>query len=471
MSGTIAKRRILQLLATILLLQATATNGSTAAASAERSEPASKPHRPHDQYSHKLRYDVKLFEGDIVPDYAQMLECYGPNTTAELVAKGILSDELEDDNTKSTTPPPPPTTLGFRLWPTRIEDVTVIPYEFATGAFSAAQQTNIRTAMQDLARQVRVIQFVPRRRRSSNGTSKKKEANHHLPYLRFTADKIYIDDSSIAKDDTFSCWAEHVGWNGGSHQAINLGEDFCVAPGPVMHLLLHTLGSWEPTSRWDRDDYVTIIWENVMPGLEFNLRKRIRDDTLGFPYFDYGSIMNNGNGDYSINGNDTILAPEPIGQLDHLSAGDVLWVRLLYQCRSGPRLYGDYIAHPCTEDCPCWQYDESSSSGYDRTGTIEVNMSCGGNDAACQGNLVCLPQINRCFLPRSNKMAETVAMWSTQVSLVVSPKRVMNGTVMVLVVIVCFCVILLLSLIRAVRGVHGAGFIAPSYRRGYETIP
>jgi len=185
----------------------------------------------------------------------------------------------------------------------------VIPYEFAKGAFSTAEQSIVETAMRDLARQVSVVQFVSRTSNNNNN----KEANHHLPYLRFTADKIHNID--------VSCWTEHVGWNGGSHQAINLGEDFCVSPGPVWHLLMHTLGSWEPTSRWDRDDYVTIIWENVEPGLEFNLRKRVRDDTLGFPYFDYGSIMNNANDDYSKNGNDTIMAPEPIGQLDHLSSG------------------------------------------------------------------------------------------------------------------------------------------------------
>lgn len=59
----------------------------------------------------------------------------------------------------------------------------------------------------------------------------------------------------------------------------------------------------------------------------------------------YGFIMNLDNGFYSKNGNDTVLSPEPIGQVDHLTTGDVLRVRLLYQCRSGPRMYDDYLAH------------------------------------------------------------------------------------------------------------------------------
>jgi len=496
----IATSRILHLLTTILLLQATVNHGlTTGSARIDGMKTASENHRHrrhHHQYSPKeSRYDnVKLWEGDILPDYSQMLECFGANTTDELVAKGILSVPENDNNTNHNNAKTTQTTtsLGFRLWPYRIDDVTVIPYEFAKGAFSDTEQSIIEKTMRDLARQVSVIQFAPRRRTiSSNNSKKKEEANHLSPYLRFTADKIHIDYvSSFAKDFTFPCWTEHVGWNGGSHQAINLGEDFCIAPGPVMHLLLHTLGSWEPTSRWDRDEYVTIVWENVLPGLEFNLHKRIHNDTLGFPYFDYDSIMNNFNDDYSKNGNDTILSPKPIGQLDHLSAGDVLWVRLLYQCRFGPRVYGDFLSHPCTEDCPCWQQQDddksisSSTGGKDDnknggTAMDEVAMSCDGNDAACRGNLVCSPQMDRCVRRRSdNKIAaaETVTMWwsTQQVALTVVPfKRVMNGgTALVLVTIACFGAVLLLSLVRAARrGVHGAGLIARRYRRDYETIP
>jgi hypothetical protein len=75
---------------------------------------------------------------------------------------------------------------------------------------------------------------------------------------------------------------------------------------------------WHTGSRWDRDNYVTIVWENIVPGREYNFH----DDTLlGFPYFDYGSIMKLDNGFYSKNGNDTVLSPEPIGQVDHLTTG------------------------------------------------------------------------------------------------------------------------------------------------------
>lgn len=330
MRRTIFKSRMKRLFATVVLLQVVmASNGGLTAARSSS----------HCHYaSHKKTwYNLKLFEGDIMPEYTQILEIYGANTTAELVENKVLSSAPKEHPRLTTN-----TALKerdyFNLWPKRVKDVTVIPYEFSKGVFNHAEQSVITKAMQDLARQVRVVRFVPR----SSVASKKKNRN----YLQFTADEIHRD--GVVSSDDIDCWS-HVGWqgeDGTSHNnVINLGEDFCISTGPVWHLLLHTLGMWHTPSRWDRDDYVIVVWENIIPGREYNFRKRIHDDTtlLGFPYFDYGSIMNQDNDFYSKNGNDTMVAPEPCGQLNHLSAGDVMWVRLLYQCRSGPRMYDDYF--------------------------------------------------------------------------------------------------------------------------------
>jgi len=63
----------------------------------------------------------------------------------------------------------------------------------------------------------------------------------------------------------------------------------------------------------------------------------------------------------------------PIGQRLGLSDLDIIKVRLLYQCTSGPRSYSDYMDNPCTSDCKCW---------LDAFG-------CGTNHDACQGELIC----------------------------------------------------------------------------------
>lgn len=325
--------------------------------------------------------------------------------------------------------------------------MTVIPYEFDKDAFDAKERSIIEKATQELANQVSVIQFVPR-----------STSLHHLPYLRFNGDKVVRENPYLAQYP--ACWT-HVGWQGTSHNVINL-EGFCISPGFIKHELLHTLGMWHLTSRFDRDDYVTVIPENIVPGFDYCFRKRIQDDTLGFPYYDYDSIMNLANTDFAKYGTKALLSPEPIGQLDHVSDGDILRVRLLYQCRSGPRTYDEYLAQPCTQNCPCWQDQEGDN----------IAMNCHGNDDACQGSLVCSSQTGRCIQPDGDKantasQAEMVTMWSAQIALVASHARVTIGAVLLLIM-ASFGVLLSLSLVRLASG---GGWVARRVRREYETIP
>lgn len=82
----------------------------------------------------------------------------------------------------------------------------------------------------------------------------------------------------------------------------------------------------------------------------------------------YGAEM------FSKNGRDTITSKngESIGQRDGASESDIEQIRLLYQCRSGPRDLTSYKENTCTDDCPCWD----GANG------------CGDN-STCQGDLIC----------------------------------------------------------------------------------
>ena len=60
-----------------------------------------------------------------------------------------------------------------------------------------------------------------------------------------------------------------------------------------MHELAHAQGILHEQSRMDRDNYVTIRFENVKGGMEHNFKKHVGAQTAGVPY-DYQSLMHYG---------------------------------------------------------------------------------------------------------------------------------------------------------------------------------
>ena len=68
-----------------------------------------------------------------------------------------------------------------------------------------------------------------------------------------------------------SCYSNNIGCH--SHvgkitgkQNINYPQWCLDNYGSVLHEMLHALGFFHEQSRSDRDDYVTIMWENIMAG-------------------------------------------------------------------------------------------------------------------------------------------------------------------------------------------------------------
>ncbi|GIY57597.1 zinc metalloproteinase nas-14 [Caerostris darwini] len=67
----------------------------------------------------------------------------------------------------------------------------------------------------------------------------------------------------------------------------------CINRGTVIHEFLHALGFWHEHSRSDRDDYIEILWGNVMSEeKQTNFAKHLPEalNFLKFPY-DYQSVM------------------------------------------------------------------------------------------------------------------------------------------------------------------------------------
>ena len=99
--------------------------------------------------------------------------------------------------------------------------------------------------------------------------------------------------------------------------------------GNAMHEIGHSLGLSHEQTRKDRDNYIEVDMSQVSSGLENNFNKNgasARD--LG--QYDYGSIMHYGANSFRIGSKPTIISPQPIGQRNGLSAGDVAAIEFMY---------------------------------------------------------------------------------------------------------------------------------------------
>ncbi|NXE26047.1 MEP1A protein, partial [Ardeotis kori] len=134
------------------------------------------------------------------------------------------------------------------------------------------------------------------------------------------------------------CWSMVGDLQTGQNLSIGTGCDYRAI---VEHEVLHALGFYHEQSRMDRDDYVTIWWDQIIADKEHNFLKY--DDSyitdLNTPY-DYESLMHYQ--PFSFNKNEsipTITANIPefddiIGQRLDFSAIDLERLNRMYNCTS-----------------------------------------------------------------------------------------------------------------------------------------
>eukprot|EP00112_Aurelia_sp_Birch-Aquarium-sp1_P004353 Seg1491.8 transcript_id=Seg1491.8/GoldUCD/mRNA.D3Y31 product="Zinc metalloproteinase nas-4" protein_id=Seg1491.8/GoldUCD/D3Y31 len=123
-------------------------------------------------------------------------------------------------------------------------------------------------------------------------------------------------------------------------QTISIGRG-CTWIGTVIHEMLHAIGFFHEHTRLDRDQYITINWQNIQKRRESQFQKynHGEGDYLGEPY-DYDSVMHYPRTGFGITVNGaklpTIVPKDKpfrkIGQRKGFSPIDLRQVNKMYKC-------------------------------------------------------------------------------------------------------------------------------------------
>uniref|UniRef100_A0A8C6T606 Metalloendopeptidase n=1 Tax=Neogobius melanostomus TaxID=47308 RepID=A0A8C6T606_9GOBI len=224
----------------------------------------------------------------------------------ELVNKNLVGDEDSEIEDGDVVVPKShvrkrnadPCVIKGCKWP-RSEDMKVyVPYVIANNYCEYYSQKTIEQAFSFFANST-CIRFVPR--------------NEEQDYL-------YIH--------SFNGYESYVGRKG-NRQELFLEKDGCIVASVIQHELLHALGFQHEQKRSDRDEYIKMLWENIIKGTTANTTKTLTLN-LETPY-DYNSVI-----DFvSKNGKPTMVALRPnvtFGLAMGMSYWDIERVNRLY-CR------------------------------------------------------------------------------------------------------------------------------------------
>ncbi|XP_056134056.1 high choriolytic enzyme 1-like [Lampris incognitus] len=192
---------------------------------------------------------------------------------------------------------------GSCLWRKNRNGYVVVPY-IVSNAFSGSDKQLIDTGLKSFHGST-CIRFVPR-------------SNEY--------DYISVEN----RDGCFSS----LGRQGGG-QVLSLNRQGCLYHGIVQHEVNHALGFQHEQTRSDRDGYVRINWQNIIPNTAYNFHRQ-NTNNLNTPY-DYSSVMHYGRTAFAVAyGLETITPiPNPnvqIGQRRGMSRLDIQRINRLYRC-------------------------------------------------------------------------------------------------------------------------------------------
>lgn len=151
--------------------------------------------------------------------------------------------------------------------------------------------------------------------------------------LRFKPYRVGDANWLIITGNESGCWSS-VGMKGEGGQQLNVNSPKCVKKGIVMHEMMHAAGFYHQQSASNRDEYVEIVWDNILDGKESNFNKYDESEVTDFETaYDYASIMHYSGKAFSKNGNATIVALHNVtslGQRDGFTDTDLTKLNRMY---------------------------------------------------------------------------------------------------------------------------------------------
>lgn len=155
--------------------------------------------------------------------------------------------------------------------------------------------------------------------------------------------RTYETDYVTITGDATGC-SSNVGRIGGK-QTIRLAPNVpgtgCFRLYTIVHEFIHAFGFHHMQSSHDRDEYVNIVYDNIITGYENNFALYGTDVLTHFDVsYDYGSVMHYSALSYSNNGEATIVPLHDLdgltmGQRTQLSEKDILRIKRMYCSPNG----------------------------------------------------------------------------------------------------------------------------------------
>ncbi|KAL5273547.1 hypothetical protein ACFFRR_000344 [Megaselia abdita] len=160
---------------------------------------------------------------------------------------------------------------------------------------------------------------------------------HNKSCIRFVQ-HTFEPDYVIISNYQGGCFS-NVGRTGGP-QVLNLQAVCMSNNGTVLHELMHVLGFMHEHTREDRDEFVEINWDNIIPATYRNFEKLENGTSVDFDVeYDYGSVLHYSAYGFAVNQSMETISKKKkssivMGQRKGFADSDLEKINKMYKCES-----------------------------------------------------------------------------------------------------------------------------------------